>query len=61
MFSSSGVSPPPHLRMETDQIFEILCFLEYKTMQKVVKSSNSEAKIACSNSNVCRWLTFCSE
>jgi hypothetical protein len=35
----------PHLRMETDPVSETLCFLfflEYWTMDKVQKSSNSE-------------------
>jgi hypothetical protein len=32
--------PPPHLRTETDPIYETLCSIEYRTMDKVQKLSN---------------------
>jgi hypothetical protein len=32
----------PHLRTETDPVSEALCFVEYRTMDKVQKPSNSE-------------------
>jgi hypothetical protein len=36
---------PPHLRMETDLVSEMLCSLGYWTMDKVQKSSNPEGVI----------------
>jgi hypothetical protein len=35
---------PLNVRMETDQVFETLCPLEYRTVDKVQKSSNLHAK-----------------
>jgi hypothetical protein len=34
--------PTPHLRTETDPVSEALCSLEYRKMDKVQKTSNSE-------------------
>jgi hypothetical protein len=42
MTEQNGRFPPRHLRKERDSLSEILCSLEYQTIDKVQKLSNPD-------------------
>jgi hypothetical protein len=44
---------PPHLRMEADPVFETLCTLEYRTMDKIQNPSNSRILFILNVKNWC--------